>query len=135
MKDFNWPVITDEWSPNKDDVRQDGTKKGQGFLGVLKRSDKSGGDISSELTIDIDTDQGKKSIPLMVPTLTDEEVNHLLSGKPHTKQILDKAVEHAKYRRSVGKDVYADVTESPQKQYSQDDFRNRIANAFSGAVE
>ena len=97
-------------------LRQDGTQKGFGWLGVLPNSR---GGVSSELTAGITMDGKDYLIPTMVPTLDSEEINYLLDTKespemfktPIGKRVLDKAVAHAKKRIREGKSPFAD--ESP----------------------
>lgn len=86
-------------------TRVDGTKKGTGYLGELKRPD---GSVSTELSVGVDFGAGETEIPLLVPTLTKDEINHLLSGKKETPQIMDKAVKHAIERLKQGKSPFAD---------------------------
>ena len=94
-------------------LRPDGTPKGNGFLGALKRPD---GKVSSEISIGVNFDGKEILIPLLIPTLTQDEVNKLLSvplGTPETmknipREIIDKAVEHAKGRISQGLSPFND---------------------------
>jgi hypothetical protein len=80
--------------------RVDGTPKGTGWLGVLKRPD---GGVSSEISVGIDIDGNEVQIPLLVPTLEQDEINFLLSqpnnqldkGHPFMKNIMMKAYKHA----------------------------------------
>ncbi len=78
-------------------LREDGTKKGRGFLGELRRPD---GDISTEISIGVNMDGKEMDIPSLVPTLDKSEVDHLLSGGNPTEGIVQKAVDHAKSRIS-----------------------------------
>ncbi|MDP2620593.1 MAG: hypothetical protein Q8P46_10530, partial [Hyphomicrobiales bacterium] len=78
--------------------------KGQGYFGPLKRPD---GDISTELSFDFDEGGKKVYAPLLVPTLTKPEVDHLLSGGAPTDAHYQKAVEHARKRVAAGKDPFA----------------------------
>lgn len=84
--------------------RADNTEKGAGYFGELKRPD---GDVSTELSIGVDYGSGEKEIPTLVPTLTKEEVDHLLSGGEPTDAITRKAVEFAVQREKEGKPVFA----------------------------
>jgi len=84
--------------------REDGTQKGMGFLGPLKFKD---GRTSTELSIGVNFDGKQREIPSLVPTLTREEIQHLLDGNGPTPAIVDKAVAHARQRMTVGKDVFA----------------------------
>ena len=85
--------------------RLDGTKKGLGFLGELKRPD---GAVSTELSIGVNFDGKEREIPALVPTLTKQEVDYLLNGGKPTKEIVRKAVEHARGRISSGKSPFAE---------------------------
>ena len=90
--------------------RPDGTPKGRGFFGELKRPD---GQVSTELSVSVDLDGKKVLIPLLVPTLDKSEVDHLLSGKKWTQGILDKAVNFATSRMGDGRSPFADAGDGP----------------------
>jgi len=85
-------------------LRTDGTPKGPGFLGTLKRPD---GHISTELSIGVGIDGKEIEIPSLVPTLTKDEINYLLKGNKPTKRIVDKAIKHAMKRINDGKSPFA----------------------------
>ena len=91
------------WTPNQNDLRSNGTQKGTGWLGVLKRPN---GGVSTELSIGVNMDGKEQEIPLLVPTLSPEEVNWLLTNNPDPntvpQPIVDKAVSHAKQRMGAG---------------------------------
>jgi len=89
-----------------------GRKKGPGFLGTLVRPD---GLISTELSIGVNLDGKETEIPALVPTLTKDEINYLLKGGKPTKEIVDKAVEHAKKRMLQGLNPFAQEGEEVQK--------------------
>lgn len=101
--------------------RPDGTQKGNGFLGPLERPD---GRVSTELSIGVPVKGKEMDIPLLVPTLTKPEVDHLLQspdGAPPKKGvdkvfdgIVDKAIAHAEKRLAAGKSVFAGPDESPK---------------------
>jgi hypothetical protein len=82
-------------------LRPNGTPKGQGWLGPLPMSD---GRSATELTISVDDED----IPLIVPTLEQDELDYILAGNRATRSIVDKAVEFARQRRRKGFSVYAD---------------------------
>lgn len=91
-----------------EEFRPDLTKKGMGYMGALKRPD---GGVSTELSIGVDFGRGETLIPTLVPTLAPDEVVYLLSKPPEDpipRQILDKAVSHAKQRLSQGLSPFAD---------------------------
>lgn len=83
--------------------RPDGTAKGKGYFGELKRKD---GGVSTEISIGVGIDGKEMDIPLIVPTLNKSELNYLLSNDIKGKQfmsnmpksIIDKAYEHAVMR-------------------------------------
>tara|TARA_Y100000310_G_scaffold136383_2_gene135250 strand:- start:161 stop:454 length:294 start_codon:yes stop_codon:yes gene_type:complete len=85
--------------------RADGTKKGQGFFGPLNRPD---GKVSTEISIGVEFDGKKMLIPTMVPTLTEEELQHLLDGNQPTSGIVQKAIDHAKMRMRLDLSPFAD---------------------------
>ena len=84
--------------------RQDGTTKGEGYFGPLKRPD---GGVSSELSFDTEIDGKKIFGPLIVPTLSGQELNSLLSGGKPTEEIYRKATDHALRRIKTGKSPFA----------------------------
>ena len=91
--------------------RADGSLKGPGFLGALRRPD---GRVSSELSVGVNVDGREIEIPLLVPTLSKEEVDHLLQmdlGTSPPDQIVRKAVEFALQRRDQGKSYFADQSD------------------------
>jgi len=106
-------------------LREDNTQKGQGYFGPLSRPD---GNISTELSIGVNIDGKDLEIPSLVPTLSLEERNYLLSGKSPTETIVRKAVDHAKMRLAEGKNPFAqkedlpDTQISPAKKMSVDEF-------------
>jgi hypothetical protein len=111
---INKPVI-DKAAPkpprNNGNTRPDGTKKGKGFLGEIKRPD---GKVSTELSIGVNIDGKEVLIPTMVPGLTKEEITHLTSGKynPQARKGIDdvisrKAIEFAKERAAKKQPFFA----------------------------
>jgi hypothetical protein len=85
--------------------RPDGTPKGKGFLGELKRPD---GNVSTEISVGVNIGGKEMDIPTLVPTLTKAEVDSLLKGDAPSDAIVRKAVDHAKKRIAEGKSVFAD---------------------------
>lgn len=76
--------------------------KGSGYFGYLPASDGYATEMSAE-------DEGGE-FPLLVPTLSREEIEHLLAGYSPTEDIYRKAVEHAERRRKEGKSPFAEAT-------------------------
>ena len=94
--------------------RPDGTNKGvKGWLGALPRP---GGGVSNEISTGVGYDGKEHLIPLLVPTLNKQEITHLLTVDPGSKDfyktlpksILDKAVSHAKMREKQGLSPFYD---------------------------
>jgi hypothetical protein len=58
--------------------------------------------------------------PLIVPTLTREELEYLLAGGDPTEPIYKKARQHAEGRKSKGKGSFADPSElrQPKPEYA-----------------
>jgi hypothetical protein len=88
--------------------RPDKTKKGLGYFGELERPDGTG--VMTEYSIGVPINDKEMDIPTLVPTLTTEEVQHILKIKdgehiPHN--IVSKAIEHAHKRIKEGKPVFA----------------------------
>lgn len=85
--------------------RQDGSLKGQGFLGPQQRPD---GSVSTEITIGVNINGKETEIPTLVPTLSDAEKTSLLNGDKPSPAIVQKAVDFAKSRIAAGQSVFAD---------------------------
>ena len=93
--------------------REDGSPKGGGFLGVLKRP---GGGISTEISIGVPINGKETEIPTLVPTLDEKEKNWLLTHSPKDKMpesIRQKAVAHAEERIKAGKSPFAGTEDEP----------------------
>lgn len=89
--------------------RSDGTKKGNGFLGVIQRPD---GKVSSEISIGVNIGGKEVEIPTLVPTLSEQEKSWLITNDvsdPHKipMSIQQKAVDFAKQRIAAGKSPFA----------------------------
>jgi hypothetical protein len=85
--------------------RADGTPKGRGWLGELKRPD---GGVSTELSIGVTIDGKETEIPSLVPGLSKNQIDAVLNGEM-PDSVVDKAVAHAKKRISEGKSPFADA--------------------------
>ena len=103
------------------DKRKDGSVKGNGFLGVLKRSD---GRVSTEISISTSV-LGGKDFPLLVPTLTRQEIEKILALPENSKDpekdfwsklpkgVIKKAEDFAIRRNKEGRPLFALPSESP----------------------
>lgn len=106
--------------------RPDGSAKGEGFLGVLKRPD---GTVSSEISISTDA-IGGKDFPLLVPTLTRAEVDKILAIKVDDPKFfqklprgaIKKAAAFAEKRVAAGKSPFAGAGETGASSNAADDF-------------
>ncbi len=89
------------------DKRADGSTKGMGWLGLLKRP---GGGVSSEISVGVEINGKETEIPLMVPTLTKSELDYLMTHDPSKASfqknmpasILSKAEDFASNRIAQG---------------------------------
>lgn len=103
---------TSDIQASNDKVRADGTMKGNGFLGDLPAA---GGKVSTEVSVGVNIDGKETEIPTLVPTLTQDEIKFITNGGDprQNKEIMRKALDHAKGRRGEGKNPFADDSESP----------------------
>lgn len=97
--------------------RADGSQKGNGWLGLLRRPD---GGVSSEISIGVEINGKEQDIPLLVPTLSRPEVDKLLTLKTDEnfnqnlpQSIKNKAVAFARKRLDAGESPFASPDESP----------------------
>lgn len=91
------------------DQRADGSDKGQGFLGLLKRPD---GRVSSEISVGVEIDGQEREIPTLVPTLSQDQLDYLMThpvgeGHPLPEAIIQKAVDFARQRLARGLSPFA----------------------------
>ncbi len=92
--------------------RIDGSKKGKGYFGEIKRPD---GSVMTEVSIGVGINGKETQIPLIVPTLTKQEMDYLRRSNINSPRfmskmppsIIDKAVDHAVGRMQEGKSPFA----------------------------
>lgn len=89
--------------------RPDGTPKGAGYFGEIP-SPVRPGEFSTELTIGVNLGGKETNIPLITPNLSRSEIEMVMRGR-ESKEIIGKAVEHAKSRMKQGKSPYAEGNE------------------------
>ena len=100
-------------------TRNDGTEKGLGFFGELKLGGRLANTdtVSTEFSIGTTDVTGEElEIPTLVPTLTKKEIDLMINdiipnGKTIPKEIIRKAVAHAKKRIKQGKSPFAQTGE------------------------
>ncbi len=92
-----------------DSLQSQPTAKGMGFFGMVPSNAGGGGVGASSSELSSSFEQGGQTIehPLMVPTLTADELKHLLSGAEPTPAIYDKAEKFALDRIKQGKSPFA----------------------------
>lgn len=92
-------------------LRNDGTEKGEGWLGPRKIPNTN--DIVTEYSFGVGFDGVEREIPSLVPGLSENEINSVLEAardnKPIPKEVEDKAIAHARKMIREGKDVWAPV--------------------------
>lgn len=139
------PQQRDSMTGKSPGLRNDGTQKGYGFLGELKRPD---GNVSTELSIGVNIGGEETEIPVLVPTLSKTEIDLLLAGGKISEAIVRKAADHAKKRMSEGKSVFAtpedmvnahdgwagNVSRAVAKSYAQSD-KGTLDSATAKAID
>ena len=83
-------------------LRQDGTRKGRGYLGPVQNAF---GQTMTEYSIGVNLDGKEVEIPTFVPGLTPEEMQFLTTtdGRQEIPQsIVNKAIDHARMRMQRG---------------------------------
>lgn len=99
------PVIERLMAPEDPSwYRDDGSKKGMGFLGMLLNSNNQ---PMSEYSVGVNIDGKEMDVPSFVPTLNPQEVTHLLNGGEMTDAIVSKAADHARMRIKRGQPIFA----------------------------
>jgi hypothetical protein len=107
-------AVSNELPPAPAGSREDGTAKGEGFLGVFRTPS---GEVMSEFSIADSEDPRLRGpngehldYPTLVPTLTREEIQTLVNrreGDPVPESIKQKAEAHALARIEKGEPVFA----------------------------
>jgi hypothetical protein len=88
-------------------TRPDGSKKSnRGYLGQIKRDD---GGVMTEFSIGVEIGGQEVLIPSLVPTLSKEQIETLRTlpeGQPIPREIIVKAVDHARPLLQQGKSPF-----------------------------
>jgi hypothetical protein len=99
-----------------DSIRPDGSKKGSGWLGPQNFRAPSGeSGVATEYSVGVNIEGKEIDIPTLVPTLTKEELKTMIDDiipnrKPVPKEILNKAIDHAKTMIGQGKSPFKEET-------------------------
>jgi hypothetical protein len=97
---------------NPDELRRDGSRKGRGYLGPVRRDD---GRDMTEFTVGVNIDGQEMDIPTLVPGLSPSEIEYLRTSNdgdqriwdtPTGQSILSRAEDHARSRLSSGRSVF-----------------------------
>ena len=96
--------------------RPDGTPKGKGYFGEIKRPD---GNVMTEISIGVGLNGKETLIPLIVPTLNKQELEYLRKSNIDSPQfmknippsIINKAVDYASDRLKQNKSPFAEQEE------------------------
>ena len=97
--------------------RPDGTEKGLGYYGAIKNAD---GSISTEVSVEVEIDGKKHSIPMLVPGLSQVEIDAVVKAAQSVvtgdeaaifQVAQEKAVAHAMQRINAGKNPFAEYGE------------------------
>lgn len=95
-------------APYKDLVRHDGSGlKGQGYYGALPMQDGSGR-TATEYSIGVNMNEKDMDIPTMVPGLSRDQLEYILTYGKTTPEINNIAAEHAQKRLKAGLSPYFD---------------------------
>ena len=95
------------WEPAPEDKRPDGSQKGRGFFGPLRRPD---GGAMTEYSIGVQIDGREVDVPSLVPTLNAREVRAILSAKEGEQlpgSVYAKAAAFARDRLAQGLPPFA----------------------------
>ena len=102
-------------------TREDGTPKDRGFFGKVPRKDGTG--FSTELSRSRGVDGKKLFYPLIVPTLTYDELHHTVNDG-ESDVVEEKALAHALKRIKEGKSPFAGKGEQrPQPKSAAQDMQ------------
>jgi hypothetical protein len=85
-----------------------GGVKGLGYFGAVPHAQ---GGYSTEISTEFDHNGKAVEAPLMVPTLSAQELNMLLKGVEPTEQVYEKAMAHALMRMQQGLSPFAGPTD------------------------
>ncbi|MDR1314854.1 MAG: hypothetical protein LBQ12_14490 [Deltaproteobacteria bacterium] len=106
---YSAPVQNVGYDPNAGyGFRPDGTPKGLGYFGPMLAPD---GNHVTEISVSTTFDGEDVLFPLVVPTLTDQQVKRLVNGDYTDHDTYRRAWDHAMSRRRQGRSVWAEPGE------------------------
>lgn len=106
-------------------MRHDGfMPKGKGLLGMQPTTNDFG--ASTEISASMKIGGKEREVPLMVPSLTPQELSLLLRGGTPTESIYQKAQQYAQQRLARGLDAFA----KPGEMYAPANWGQEPANAL-----
>lgn len=93
--------------------RPDGSEKGLGYLGKIKRPD---GSVMTEVTSGFEINGKETDIPLITKYSTKEDLEYLKNADLQSKEffnkmpngLVERAIKHAMDRQKQGLPIYAD---------------------------
>lgn len=104
--------------------RDDGTRRGPGFFGEISEADSPELYATECPVTTIDYNGVMKTIPMIVPTCSYEEICHLVGGGRPTPSMIENAKEYAANRRLLGVSPFAALGEQrplPERGHYDDD--------------
>ena len=129
-------IVYDEtgtlYSRDLSSLRSDGTEKGTGFRGAHKMTDGSGR-VVTDMTVEggLIINDRNVEYPMLVPTLTDAEVEIIMRGGDIPDSIRAKAIDHARMRIEGGMSPFFNHAPDLQQNFSPFYAYNELTNGES----
>lgn len=89
--------------------RADGSQKGDGYFGKVYA--KNGKSFSTEIGVNEEVDGEDFHYPLIHPGMSKADLDHLVNGGKPSKEMYDRAFDHAMKRKADGKSPFAEEGE------------------------
>ena len=100
--------------------RADATEKGKGFYGEIPSTD--GKSFSTELGANMTVDGKDVHFPLIHPGLSKQELQDLADGKKPSRDLVNRALDHAMKRKAEGKSPFAEDGEQQPLPNDEEEF-------------
>ena len=129
-------IVYDEtgtlYSRDLSSLRSDGTEKGSGYLGPRKMTDGSGR-VVTDMTVEGGLVINNRNVeyPMLVPTLTDAEIEIVMRGGDIPDSIRAKAIDHARMRIEGGQSQFFNHAPDLQQNFSPFYAYNELTNGES----